>query len=98
MLAVRRYVDAKESEKSDLPVQSVLDSTPEPRAATAQVPQIVPPALGDEFESEDEEDEDGDGLQRMPLTRAALENRVIKIVKKREVAQNERDKQRFNAH
>jgi len=43
----------------------------------------------------DEDDDDGESSQQRPLSRAALEQKVIKIVKKREYVQSEREKQRY---
>lgn len=96
LLSVRAYVNSKNYDNFDESLQSVLgDGPPQPSTLSGQQQTgIVPPALGDDIETDDDDD-DGEGNQQRPLSRAALEQKVLKNVKKREFVQSEREKQRY---
>ncbi|KAJ8321073.1 hypothetical protein KUTeg_002660 [Tegillarca granosa] len=73
--------DADEYEEKNKAISKILDQL---RAAApqAQLP-ILPPSVGDEYESEGSEGSDD---EIRPMTRNELQNKVMKTVKKRESA------------
>ncbi|BFZ23745.1 hypothetical protein BsWGS_26784 [Bradybaena similaris] len=80
LLAVQAFCSHKDQEKADPRSLSFLGEGPSP----PQQPQpVIPPTVGDEYESEASDDEDEEAR---PLTREELQKRVLKTVKKREVA------------
>lgn len=79
LLAIRAYVDYKESDEYDPKAPTTLGLGPQP---PSQVFNIMAPTIGDEYDSENDSASD---MER-PFTRNELQNRVIKSVKKRESA------------
>ncbi|XP_060071331.1 coiled-coil domain-containing protein 63-like [Ylistrum balloti] len=79
LLAVQGYVNSKDLDKK-LPVGAFLGEGPNP--PQSQLP-IIPPAVGDEYDSEGSEGSDDEAR---PMTRNELQRRVMNTVKKREAA------------
>ncbi|XP_059141450.1 coiled-coil domain-containing protein 63-like [Physella acuta] len=80
LLAIQTYCLMKEQDKYDSKLPGLLGEGPAP---PQQFHPIIPPAVGDEYESEASEEEEDEAR---PLTRSELQNKVIKTVKKRETA------------
>ncbi|RUS82977.1 hypothetical protein EGW08_009262 [Elysia chlorotica] len=80
LLAIQTYCNSKDQDKYDPKGPGLLGEGP---GAPVQPHPIIPPAVGDEYESEASEDEDEEAR---PFTRNELQNKVLKTVKKREVA------------
>ncbi|CAG5135520.1 unnamed protein product [Candidula unifasciata] len=80
LLAIQAFCTQKDQEKADLKSVSFLGEGPSPPQPP---PPVIPPSVGDEYESEASEEEDEEAR---PLTREELQKRVLKTVKKREVA------------
>lgn len=79
LLAIQAYVNAKDESKEGKSAGLLGEG---PGAPQQQFP-ILPPAVGDEYESEGSEGEDDEAR---PFTRGELQQRVLKTVEKRETA------------
>ncbi|KAH9495302.1 Outer dynein arm protein 1 [Bulinus truncatus] len=80
LLAIQTYLNTKDQDKYDPKAPGLLGEGPAP---PQQSHPIIPPAVGDEYESEASEDEEDEAR---PFTRNELQNKVLKTVKKREMA------------
>jgi len=80
LLAVQSYVNSKDESKYDPKAPGLLGEGP--GAPQQQFP-VLPPAVGDEYESEGSEGDDEDAR---PFTRNELQQKVLKTVEKRETA------------
>lgn len=80
LLAIQTYVNTKDENKYDPKAPGLLGEGP--GAPQQQFP-ILPPAVGDEYESEGSEGEEDEAR---PFTRNELQAKVLKTVEKRETA------------
>ncbi|CAL1535497.1 unnamed protein product [Lymnaea stagnalis] len=80
LLAIQVYSNSKDQDKYDPKAPTLLGEGP---AAPQPIHPVIPPAVGDEYESEASEDEEEEAR---PFTRSELQNKVLKTVKKRETA------------
>ncbi|XP_067659008.1 coiled-coil domain-containing protein 63-like [Haliotis asinina] len=80
LLAVQAYVNTKDQDRYETKGHGLLGEGP---AAPQQQLPVMPPTVGDEYESEGSEADDD---EMRPLTRAELQDRVMKSVRKRESA------------
>merc|ERR1712039_524620 len=80
LLAIQTYVNTKDENKYDPKAPGLLGEGP--GAPQQQFP-VLPPAVGDEYESEGSEGEEDEAR---PFTRNELQAKVLKTVEKRETA------------
>lgn len=80
LLSVQQYLVSKDFDRYDPKGPGLIGEGP---AAPQQPAHIVPPSVGDEYDSEVSEEADD---EVRPFTRSELQNKVIKTVKKRESA------------
>ncbi|XP_048249157.1 coiled-coil domain-containing protein 63-like [Haliotis cracherodii] len=80
LLAVQAYVNSKDQDRYEAKSHGLLGEGP--TAPQQQLP-VMPPTVGDEYESEGSEADDD---EMRPLTRVELQDRVMKSVRKRESA------------
>lgn len=80
LLAIQSYIGSKDIESRHEKVPGLLGEGPAP--PQQQIP-ILPPSVGDEYDSEGSEGSDDEAR---PLTRTELQSRVMKTVRKRESA------------
>ncbi|XP_013064556.2 coiled-coil domain-containing protein 63-like [Biomphalaria glabrata] len=80
LLAIQTYEQLKNQDKIHTSTVGLLGEGPPP---PLQPHPIIPPAVGDEYESEVSDEEEDEAR---PYTRNELQNKVLKTVKKREKA------------
>jgi len=80
LLAIQTYVSSKDQERYDQKGTGLLGEGP---AGPQQQLPVLPPSVGDEYDSEGSDASEDDAR---PLTRNELQRRVMKTVKKRESA------------